>query len=97
MHLRLLVLFLLLSLPRGEAFAMAGHNRPALEASTAESTTPESTPDSVVAYDGYRYYAPDSGRWVSRDPIEERGGINLYEMVGNNTSGSTTAFTKPMR
>ncbi|MDF1711362.1 MAG: hypothetical protein P1U90_03945 [Akkermansiaceae bacterium] len=33
---------------------------------------------------GYRYYDPVTGRWPSRDPINERGGINLYGMVGNN-------------
>jgi RHS repeat-associated protein len=32
---------------------------------------------------GYRYYHPNLGRWPSRDPIEEEGGINLYEFVGN--------------
>ena len=35
-------------------------------------------------YYGYRYYDPVTGRWPSRDPIEERGGINLYGMIGNN-------------
>jgi RHS repeat-associated protein len=33
---------------------------------------------------GYRYYDPVTGRWPSRDPIEERGGINLYGFVGND-------------
>ncbi len=32
----------------------------------------------------YRYYDPQTGRWASRDPIEEDGGMNLYEFVGNN-------------
>jgi RHS repeat-associated protein len=32
----------------------------------------------------YRYYDPVTGRWPSRDPIGERGGINLYGFVGNN-------------
>jgi RHS repeat-associated protein len=27
---------------------------------------------------GYRYYNPSTGRWPSRDPIEEKGGLNLY-------------------
>jgi hypothetical protein len=36
-----------------------------------------------VAYYGYRYYDPKTGRWPSRDPIEEEGGINLYGFVGN--------------
>ena len=37
-----------------------------------------------VAYYGYRYYDPQTGRWPSRDPIQERGGVNLYGFVGNN-------------
>jgi uncharacterized protein RhaS with RHS repeats len=36
-----------------------------------------------VADYGYRYYDPVTGRWPSRDPIEERGGVNLYGFVGN--------------
>jgi RHS repeat-associated protein len=34
-------------------------------------------------YYGYRYYDPVTGRWPSRDPIEERGGVNLYAFVKN--------------
>jgi RHS repeat-associated protein len=37
-----------------------------------------------VAYYGYRYYDPITGRWPSRDPIEERGGVNLYGFIGND-------------
>jgi RHS repeat-associated protein len=33
---------------------------------------------------GYRYYDPVTGRWPSRDPIGERGGLNLYGFVRNN-------------
>jgi RHS repeat-associated protein len=33
---------------------------------------------------GYRYYQPETGRWLSRDPIEEEGGINLYGFVEND-------------
>jgi RHS repeat-associated protein len=32
----------------------------------------------------YRYYDPLTGRWPSRDPIEERGGVNLYGFLGND-------------
>jgi RHS repeat-associated protein len=35
-------------------------------------------------YYGYRWYDPVIGRWPSRDPIEEMGGINLYGFVGND-------------
>ncbi len=34
-------------------------------------------------YYGYRYYAPSLGRWISRDPIEETGGRNLYAICLN--------------
>jgi RHS repeat-associated protein len=37
-----------------------------------------------VADYGYRYMDPLTGRWPSRDPIEERGGLNLYGFVGND-------------
>jgi hypothetical protein len=32
----------------------------------------------------YRYYDPLTGRWPSRDPIEEEGGFNLYGFIGND-------------
>lgn len=35
-------------------------------------------------YYGFRYYSPEMGRWLSRDPIEEQGGINLYKMIGGD-------------
>jgi len=33
---------------------------------------------------GFRYYDPVTGRWPSRDPIGEYGGLNLYGFVGND-------------
>lgn len=35
-------------------------------------------------YYGYRYYNTSTGRWPNRDPIEEMGGINLYQYAKNN-------------
>ena len=32
----------------------------------------------------YREYNSKLGRWISRDPKEERGGVNLYRYVNNN-------------
>jgi RHS repeat-associated protein len=37
-----------------------------------------------VTYYLYRWYDPLTGRWPSRDPIGEEGGINLYGFVGND-------------
>ena len=42
-------------------------------------------PDWRSKVSGYRYYMPETGRWASRDPIEENGGENLYSFVDNNT------------
>ena len=37
---------------------------------------------SLVSYQR-RFYSPDLGRWLNRDPLEEQGGENLYEFSGN--------------
>ncbi len=34
---------------------------------------------------GRRYYDPRNGRFIGRDPIAEKGGINLYAFCGNNS------------
>jgi len=31
------------------------------------------------------FYNPSTGRWLSRDPIEERGGVNLHGFVRNRS------------
>ena len=36
-----------------------------------------------LTYYNYRYYNPQDGRWLSRDPIGERDGNNLYLFAGN--------------
>jgi RHS repeat-associated protein len=42
------------------------------------------TPDRSAKDSGLRYYSPDGvSRWLSRDPIGENGGINVYGFVGN--------------
>jgi RHS repeat-associated protein len=33
----------------------------------------------------HRHYDPTLGRWLSRDPMKERGGYNLYGYVQNNS------------
>jgi len=41
-----------------------------------------------MALTWFRAYVPGSGRWLSRDPIEELGGLNLYGYVGNRPTNS---------
>lgn len=39
---------------------------------------------STVAF-GRSSYSPELGRWVNRDPIEEKGGMGLYSFVANHS------------
>lgn len=43
---------------------------------------------SGLYYYGYRHYDAATGRWLSRDPIGEEGGINLYGFVANDPLSS---------
>ena len=37
-----------------------------------------------LSYYGYRFYAPTIGKWLTRDPLGEAGGINLYGFCLND-------------
>ena len=39
--------------------------------------------ETALVYYNFRHYSPDLGRWLSRDPIEEQGGVNLYAYCSN--------------
>ncbi len=66
------------------------------------STKPQDSETSFYYY-GYRYYEPAVGRWLSRDPIGEKGGLNVLQMVGNDCInkrdliGLTDSDTKIMK
>ena len=38
-----------------------------------------------LIYYNYRHLNPNDGRWISRDPIAEQGGWNLFAFVKNNS------------
>ena len=40
--------------------------------------------DSGLYNYGYRYYHPQLGRWLTRDPIGIKGGVNSYAVASNN-------------
>ena len=45
------------------------------------------------AYDyGERLYSPNLRRWLSRDPIGEDGGVNLYAMCGNDLANAIDPY-----
>lgn len=37
-----------------------------------------------LIYYTQRYYNPPQGRWLTEDPLEEQGGLNLYAFCGND-------------
>lgn len=43
------------------------------------------------AVSGRRYYNPHTGKWLSRDRIQEKGGNNLYAFVLNNPTNAYDA------
>jgi len=55
----------------------------------AQYPRPENEPTATISvsgvrYYGYRFYSPQLGRWINRDPIAEVGGYNLFGFVGND-------------
>ncbi|NML31949.1 RHS repeat-associated core domain-containing protein [Paraburkholderia antibiotica] len=39
--------------------------------------------ETALAYNWYRYYDPQNGRFISKDPIGLQGGINVYQYAPN--------------
>ena len=52
----------------------------------------ECHPNSGLVYYLYRYYESTLQRWVNRDPIQERGGINPFKFIGNRPIRAIDAF-----
>ncbi|NTX20641.1 RHS repeat-associated core domain-containing protein [Burkholderia cepacia] len=48
--------------------------------------------ESGLHYNRYRYYVPDVGRYVSKDPIQLSGGLNVYAYV----DGNPVAYVDPL-
>ena len=46
--------------------------------------------DTATVYYNYRHYEPVTGRWLSRDPIEEAGHANLFLFVANEFFSNDT-------
>jgi RHS repeat-associated protein len=67
--------------PFGEVIRATG---PMAKASPFRFSTKYQDDETDLLYYGYRFYNPSTGRWPIRDPIEEKGGINLYEFAGSD-------------
>ncbi len=67
--------------PFGEVLRASGS---AAKVNPFRFSTKYTDDETGLVYYGYRYYDAKNGRFINRDPIEERGGINLYGFCGND-------------
>jgi RHS repeat-associated protein len=67
--------------PFGELLRATG---PMAKANPFRFSTKYQDEETDFIYYGGRYYIPSTGRWLSRDPAEERGGVNLYSALRND-------------
>jgi RHS repeat-associated protein len=72
--------------PFGEPLQLVEED-PAFDQNPFRFSTKYRDHESGLYYYGYRFYIAESGRWLNRDPIEERGGVNLFATVANSIVG----------
>jgi RHS repeat-associated protein len=75
--------------PFGEPLRATG---PMANANPFRFSTHYTDHETGLAYAKRRYYSPSNGRWLSRDPVAEFGGVNLFAYVGNNPIGRNDPF-----
>jgi RHS repeat-associated protein len=66
--------------PFGETIRATG---PMAKANPFRFSTKYQDDETDLLYYGYRYYNASTGRWLSRDAMEEYGDFNLYIFAGN--------------
>jgi integrase/recombinase XerD len=65
----------------GDKPPVGPESEPSANSNISEADALSTGPEYRVYDYGYRYYNPTTGRWPSRDPIGEEGGLNLYGFV----------------
>ena len=68
--------------PFGELIRATGEKK---DAFNFRFSTKYEDAETGLLYYGYRYYNPETERWLNRDPIDENGGLNLYGFIGNDS------------
>jgi len=69
--------------PFGNLLATTG-SQSAVDANPFRFSTKYFDSETGLYYYGYRYYSPQIGRWMTRDPMQEGGGVNVYAFVNND-------------
>lgn len=75
--------------PFGELIRASG---PMAKANPIRWSDKSEDSETGLVYYGYRLYNPNTGRWLDRDPLEETGGINLYNFCGNTPTEKSDAI-----
>jgi RHS repeat-associated protein len=68
--------------PFGEPIRMTGAKA---KTNPFQFSTKFTDDETGMLYYGYRFCNSSTGRWLSRDPIEEAGGLSLYGFVFNDS------------
>jgi RHS repeat-associated protein len=68
--------------PFGEVIRATG---PMAKGNPFRFSTKYQDDESDLLYYGYRYYSASKGSWLSRDPLDESGGINLYALADSDS------------
>ncbi len=68
--------------PYGNELVASG---PEASSNTFRFSTKYHDLETGLVYYGYRYYSPELGRWLTRDPLGEKGGLNLYKFNYNDS------------
>jgi RHS repeat-associated protein len=71
--------------PFGEILRATG---PMAMANPFRFSTKYQDDETGLLYYGFRYYDSSTGRWPNRDPLQEKGGGNLYGFINNNAIGN---------
>ncbi len=83
-------------LVRASDHTITGQNDYGVFGETLRTAAHPSTPDSIrfsscytdtesgFVYYGYRFYNPQTGYFLARDPLQEQGCINVHSIVGND-------------
>jgi RHS repeat-associated protein len=72
--------------PFGEVIRATG---PMAKANPFRFSTKYQDDETDLLYYGYRYYNASTGRWITRDPLEETGGANIYSLVNGDPISKT--------
>jgi len=65
--------------PFGEVIRSTG---PMAKANPFRFSSKYQDDESDLLYYGHRYYKTSPGTWLTRDTLEEQGGLNIYNFVG---------------